>query len=186
MENNDWIAYVGPFLFPNGQAGSRRVEGVASSLGSAGYQVVVGSGEQSPEIKTNLRTFGEQGNLSFIGLGELPSDSASKLSQYYRWFCTLGERTIRWLSSQRIKPSYVILYHGYTPFVIRLLKWCRKNQVPLIADVVEWYDARHLPGGLLGPMNLNTKTALKILYPKCDGIIAISSLLGNYYTNCRP
>ena len=22
MENNDWIAYVGPFLFPNGQAGS--------------------------------------------------------------------------------------------------------------------------------------------------------------------
>ena len=67
---------------------------------------MVGSGEQSPEIKTNLRTFGEQGNLSFIGLGELPSDSASKLSQYYRWFCTLGERTIRWLSSQRIKPSY--------------------------------------------------------------------------------
>ena len=39
----------------------------------------------------------------------------------------------------------LILYHGYTPFVIRLLKWCRKNRVPLIADVVEWYDAASSP-----------------------------------------
>jgi len=183
----NWIAYVGPFKFPYGQAGSRRVHGIARSLSASGYHVVVGSGESSPAAPLVLEHKEGEGSISYLGLGEMPQEEASLISKSTSWFIALGERTVRWLNMQPTKPSHVIVYAPHTPMVFRLLKWCRRNGVSLIIDVVEWYDSWHVLGGPLGPMNLSIKTALRILNPQCDGIIAISSYLTDYYQDrgCR-
>lgn len=66
--------------------------------------------------------------------------------------------------------------------MLRLLSWCRKHGIPLVADVVEWYDPRQMAGGRFGPFNLSAQWALRHLYPRADGVIAISRLLANHYS----
>lgn len=182
-----WIAYVGPFHFPWGDAGSRRVCGIARSLSEGGHVIVVGCGDTNPNTEIFLNEGETKGSIRYIGLGELPPINSSKLGKIIHIFCSWGERTIAWLDAQPIKPSHVFVFGGDTQYIVRLLSWCRKNRVRLIIDIVEWYDSRHMLGGVIGPFNISAKIALRYLYKKCDGIIVISNLLMNYYEKqgCR-
>lgn len=180
-EKKEWIAYVGPFPFPYGQAGSRRVFGMANSLAGAGYDVVVGSGDPSPTSHTKLDGAELNGSVYYVGLNETPEKSASIIEKSSQVFWYWGKKTVKWLDSLEHKPAYVFVYGGSAQYIMRLLPWCRKNKIPLIVDVVEWYDPRQMKGGILGPFNLSAKLALRYLYPRCDGIIAISQFLANHY-----
>jgi glycosyltransferase involved in cell wall biosynthesis len=184
---NKWVAYVGHFLFPWGQAASRRVYANAMSLCDAGYDVVVASGSDTHKNVTLLDKNKCSGSLSHIGLGTCPDQSHSALKKTFRLLFHSSKITIDWLESQEDKPSFIILYGGYTPYMIRLLRWCHKNSVPLIADVVEWYEPS---GNLFGKINLsylNVDFSQRYLFSKCDGIIPISSYLEQYYNgkNCK-
>jgi glycosyltransferase involved in cell wall biosynthesis len=180
MADRDWIAYLGPFRFPEGEAGSRRVLGMARSLAAGGWRVVVGSGESDPSREVELCAEGA-GSVAYVGLGELPPAEMPRAIRPVRHLFALGRRAVRWLEARPSPPSAVILYGGYSPFVLRLHRWCRLHRVPLIADVVEWYDARQMPGGILGPFHLNAELAMRVLFPRVDGIIAISAFLERYY-----
>lgn len=186
MLDSRWIAYVGPFRFPQGEAGSRRVYGIARSLQEAGHPVMVGSGESEP-LTPILMHSGEQAGLSYLGLAEMPRRTSSIFAKALRWYITLGRRTVRWLDRQPTLPACIIIYGDYAPFVLRLQAWSRRRHVPLICDVVEWYNSSHVQGGPLGPSNVSAKTTLRLLYPRSDGIIAISSFLEDYYRRhgCR-
>jgi len=63
----------------------------------------------------------------------------------------------------------------------RLMAWCRSRGVAVIADIVEWYDPRQLLGGRLGPSYISSEIARIYHYPRCDGIVAISSFLSDHY-----
>lgn len=178
-----WIAYVGPFPFPWGQAGSRRMCGIARSLADAGYKVVVGGGDSLPSFETDLDEGEIKGTVRYIGLNESPSNNSSIIQKSTQVFWSWGRKTVAWLDSQKIKPTHVFVYGGSAQYMLRLLPWCRKNGIPLIADVVEWYDPRQMTGGVFGPFNISAKLALRYLYPKCDGVVAISHLLADYYEN---
>lgn len=179
MARQNWIAYLGPFKFPFGQAASRRVLGIALSLVHAEYNVIIGSGELTP-VTPLLYKAGKH-TLSYVGLGELPPNNAPFITKSKQWFWDLGDRTIHWLNQQPTKPSHVIVYGTQVPMMLKLIKWCHRNRVSLIVDVVEWYDPWHVLGGPLGPLNLSIKTAMSILVPRSNGIIAISSYLKSYY-----
>ncbi|MER7442047.1 glycosyltransferase [Micromonospora avicenniae] len=176
-----WIAYVGPFRFPWGEPGSRRVLGVARSLASAGYEVVVGSGESEPATPMPLSDAEGAGEVWHVGLGERSGAADSPLSKALHLVVSLGRRTVRWLAEQPTNPAAVIVYGGGVQYAGRLERWCRRNRVPLVADVVEWYAPHQLWGGALGPVHLSAKLALHHYYPRCQGIIAISSLLERHY-----
>jgi len=181
VKHTKWIAYVGPFKYGRSNAAAHRVHGVARSLTNIGYDVVIGSGDSEPVEPTLLETGEDQGNLYHIGLGEVPPPGASVLTKVGTWFVTLGTRTVQWLERQNTKPSHVIVYTPHAAFVSRLLQWCRRNNVAMIVDVVEWYDSWHVQGGPLGPFNISTKFAMRVLNSQSDGIIAISSYLVDYY-----
>jgi glycosyltransferase involved in cell wall biosynthesis len=66
-------------------------------------------------------------------------------------------------------------------YMIHLQRWCRRHDVPLVVDVVDWNNGRYVRGGVLGPLHLSIKAALVHQYPRCDGVIAISTLLESYY-----
>jgi len=182
MSQKKWIAYVGPFPFPSGVAGSRRMLGVARSFADAGFHVVVGSGEPSPRQITSLDDAGSSASIAHIGLGESPASEASALQKAARIFWAWGRRTAVWLEAQPAKPACVVVYGGGAPYMLRLLPWCRRHGVPLVADVVEWYDPRQMTGGRFGPFNLSAQWALRGLYPRADGVIAISRYLENHYS----
>ena len=184
MANSEWIAYVGKFPFPSGRASSRRVNGVASALVEAGYDVVVLSEDTEPLAPCVLYEKKGKGKLSYIGLSERLQKDASAIRKAYQYLIAAGKRKVLWLDEQPIKPSYVIYYGSDSAFVLRLMSWCRKNNVPLIVDIGEWRDASHMVGGgRFSPFNISDKICMRFLIHRADGVIAVSSYLENYYLN---
>lgn len=167
--------YVGPFSFPNGGAAARRIYFNCKSLQGAGYKVIVASGQNnSPE---NLTC--EYDNIQVVSLNERDSEHLPRWLKHLKYF-KMGGATISWLDSLNQKPKAIILYSGYSPYLLRLLLWCKRNKVDLYFDAVEWYDPPNRISALT-PYYLNIELAMRILLPRVKGIIAISSYLKNYY-----
>lgn len=183
--SNPWIAYVGPFNFPWGQAGSRRVYGNARSLMLAGYNVTVCSGDAQKNITLLEHDDSTGSSIFYVGMGELCAEKALILRSW-RYLFEWGRRTVSWLSQQPTKPAYVILYGGLAAYAWNLYSWCRANNVPIIADVVEWYDPAQMAGGRLGPFYLSANLAFHFMYPRFDGVIAISSYLSSRFERHLP
>ncbi|MDT0530885.1 glycosyltransferase [Micromonospora sp. DSM 115977] len=176
-----WVAYVGPFRFPWGEPGSRRVFGLAQSIAATGTDVVVVSGESGPTTPAAVTGTSGSGTVWHVGAGERPAGGANVVSKAFQMVVGLGERTVRWLDEQPSRPSCVVVYGGGAQYMARVGRWCRRNGVAVVADVVEWYAPHQLPGGALGPPHLSAKLALHHYYPRCQGVIAISSLLEHHY-----
>lgn len=179
-----WIAYVGSFEFPEGQASSQRVLGVSKAIAAAGYNIQIGSGSQPSESDGSPFWSNGQDQIQFWGTADhikYHQKGLQKLSYLLR---TGGRKTVEWLKqrAEADKPKAVIYYGTNSSFIKNIHRWCRQNGVPFIVDVVEWYDPRHL-GGKFSILNLENKHALKRLIPKADGVIAISTYLEKYYRN---
>jgi len=174
-----WIAYVGPFHYPDGGAAARRVLGMAESLDLAGFDVVIASGagdvaEAEPALVTHAP------GIFHCLLGERVAEHWPRPLRRFR-YAWMGGRTVEWLASRPIPPAAVILYSGYTPYLQRLLAWRRAHGIPLLFDAVEWYEPEHPWQYLTSPYQWNIEWAMRRLIPKTDGVIAISRYLADYY-----
>ncbi|MGA5301788.1 glycosyltransferase family 4 protein [Nucisporomicrobium flavum] len=155
--------------------------GIAASLAASGRHVVVGAGGPEPASETVLDEVDGPGSVRYIGLGERPAPGAPFLAASVETLLHWGRRTVRWLESQELPPSHVLVHGGQAAYILHLRKWCRQNDVPLIVDVVDWWNGHHVRGGYFGPLHASMKLALRHYYPRCDGIIVISSYLEDFY-----
>ena len=171
------IVYVGPFSFPNGGAAARRILGIAQTLQRLDCNVIVGTGQSSIENEAYF----EFEDISVHSLNERTAEKYPTLLKHLLYF-GMGKKTINWLNSLEEKPSAIILYSGYSPYFIRLLPWCRKNNIPLIFDAVEWYDPPNLIKRILSPYYWNIELAMRFLSVKSKNIIVISRFLQSYYS----
>lgn len=168
------VAYVGPYSFPEGGAAARRIYGNCLSLRRAGYEVVVSSGQLSDlEVQ-------DYNGIPVFSQNERRHEHLPTLLKHLMYL-SAGKSTVHWLESLERKPDAVILYSGYSPYLIRLLPWARKNNVKLIFDAVEWYDPSGLVSRFLSPYFINIELAMRFLIKKCDGLIVISEYLREYY-----
>ena len=74
-----------------------------------------------------------------------------------------------------------MVYGGGASYAFRVMRWARAAGVPVIADVVEWYSPRQFRGGAVSPAFLSAHLALRMAYPRFDGVIAISEYLRHRY-----
>ena len=174
-----WIAYVGPFHYPDGGAAARRVLGMAESFSLAGFDVVVASGAGDSEDAEDALVPQAPG-ISYCLLPERMAEHWPRPLRRFR-YAWMGARTVAWLASRPTPPAAVVLYSGYTPYLQRLLPWCRRNRVRLLFDAVEWYEPEHASGYLTSPYQWNIEWAMRRLIPMTDGVIAISRYLADYY-----
>jgi len=177
------IAYVGSFAFPAHNAMTHRVCGIASALAAAGFDVCVGAGgsdRSSQTIQSSDYPF------SVAGLGEMAAETDWRLKRITRPFLW-GAATERWLDSLEPPPSALLVFVGYSAYARRFLPWCRRRGIPFIADVVEWFQPSHLPGGRLGPFRLDHEWTVRHLNVQGGNVIAISSYLHHFYESkgCR-
>lgn len=172
-----FVAYVGPFAFPEGGAAARRILGNAQSLVAAGYQVLVLSGQQAPDDE--VHSLGD--GIFLASTSERDAEHLPNLLRLTR-YVTMGGKSRDWLDRLGAKPAAVILYSGYTPYILQLRGWCRRAGVPLIFDAVEWYTAASPLGFATSPYLWQTEIAMRVLIPRLDGVIAISRWLEDHYT----
>ena len=171
----DKIVYLGPFAFPNGGAAARRILGNAKSLRDGGYNVVIGSGQlPNPEMKFDFEGF------EVHSIGERTGENLPSFLKYFKYL-SIGKKTIAWLDNMSVKPAAIILYSGYSPYFMKLLPWCKKNDVKLIFDAVEWYEASNILKAVISPYYWNIELAMRYYSIKAKNIIAISSYLKRYY-----
>ncbi|WP_230709518.1 glycosyltransferase [Psychrobacter sp. CCUG 69069] len=169
------IVYVGSYSFPNGGAAARRIYGNCVTLKKAGYDVIVTSGQVSTKMVD------EYNGIQVISLNERLYEKLPTVLKHLMYF-NAGKKTIEWLDNLTIKPAAIILYSGYSPYLIKLIPWCRKNNVKIIFDAVEWYDAPSRFHYFISPYYLNIELAMRWLNKKCDSLIVISDYLKDYYT----
>lgn len=169
------VAYVGPYSFPDGGAAARRIYGNCLSLQSAGYDVVVSSGQFAGSRVQDYN------GIPVVSLNERRYEHLPTLLKHFMYF-SAGKSTIDWLNSLEKKPEAIILYSGYSPYLLRLLPWARQHNIKLIFDVVEWYDPPNIISSMMSPYFLNIELAMRLLIKKCDGLIVISEYLREYYT----
>ena len=172
-----WIAYVGPFAFPDGGAAARRILGNAKALVCAGYEVVVVSGQ--PAEPGSSRADIAPG-VHYVSVGERDSEHLPKVIRYAR-YALMGKRTRQWLNARPYLPTAVIIYSGYTPYLLQLTRWADRRNLPLLFDAVEWYSASSVGRFLISPYLWNSEIAMRLLIPRTSGVIAISRSLASYY-----
>jgi glycosyltransferase involved in cell wall biosynthesis len=174
--------YVGPFIYPDDGAEARRVTGIGLSLLRAGFDVRIGCGNVSNDDSDSKTT----ALFDVINMNERYNANASRLFKAWR-ILTWGGNTANWIKNVTPRPHAVFLYGGRLSYLFRLIPWCHANHTPLIVDVVEWYDARHVLGGPLGPLHLSSELAMRYFHVKAKYLIVISRYLERYYQKrgCR-
>lgn len=175
LGDRPWVAYVGPFPFPWGQASSRRVAGVAASILATGRDVVVVSGSE-PVGTTLIEEHASGSRLWLVGAPDT-AQRAGSLARQIALHVTSATSAVAWLAEQPVAPSHVIVYGGGASYALRCLRWAHGAGIPVIADVVEWYSPRQFRGGIVSPSYLSAHMALRLIYPQFDGTIAISEFL---------
>ena len=132
--NKPYIIYVGPVEVPSNSAASRRVLGNAKAIQAAGYKVIIGGAQ-----------VGENNYLTHEGIevyevGERKHENLPTFLKYAA-YSKMGKLTIEWLDKLELDIAAIVLYSGYSPYLLRLLPWCKKRNIPLVFDAVEWYEA---------------------------------------------
>lgn len=171
------IIYVGPYSFPNGGAAARRILGNCFSLRAAGYEVIISSGQMKSSASVT-----EYEGFPLVSLNERCYEKYPHLLKHFLYL-GMGKKTVQWLDSLEKKPLALILYSGYSPYLIRLRKWCKKNSVKLVFDAVEWYEPPSLLARFFSPYHLNIELAMNYLSPKVMNVICISQFLSKYYSS---
>lgn len=182
----NWVAYVGPFLFPHGEAASSRVLGVAETIALTGRDVRIASGNFSPPAEISLDQQANSGRIYYQGLGDRPKSMRTSPIKGVKTLTHWGKAATKWLEQQDSKPSHVIVYGGQSPYAARLQSWGKRHSIPVLHDVVEWHEPEQFWGKRLNPAWISSEIALRILYKRADGIIAISSWLEEYYQHFVP
>lgn len=169
------IIIVGEFRFPSGDAASVRVLGIAKILRSCGYSVtLVGKSWEKDEILFSKGTFD----------GFYYHNVVVKNQAFLNRFSTLfysGVLATEIIVKEDLEADLIIYYGSSARYLCPLRKLASKRDIKLVVDLVEWYEPSHLLGGRYGPIALDVTLGLRYFIPKCDGLIAISSLLETHY-----
>lgn len=78
--------------------------------------------------------------------------------------------------------KYVIAYNMHAIPLAKLLLYCKKKNVNVIADATEWYDNKFSFNPVKLIKSIDTFVVMRYLQKKVDAMIAISTYLEKYYS----
>ncbi len=167
------VLYIGGFELPDRNAAAHRVVSIAKTLRYAGNEVeFIGVTRKAEEIG---KTFCVDG-FKFTSIA-YPSGIRSWIKQIVEF---IPLKTI-----EKSRPNIVILYNLYAFAQKRIINYCHKNNIKVIGDITEWYQAH---GCSIREIirRIDIRLRMKKYNCRLDGIIAISSFLRDYYKSKVP
>ncbi|MBE5039341.1 glycosyltransferase [Ructibacterium gallinarum] len=166
------VVYIGGFELPDKNAAAHRVISNAKILSEIGYRVVF------IDIDRKCRSTVCQKNIPCQG--------------FERW--SRGCSIHRFVSIDAFKKIYqndssikwVIAYDFPSVALYRLLRFCKKRNISVIADCTEWYGCQgcNIVSKIL--RGIDSYLRMNVIHPKLDGMIVISSYLKKYYREKLP
>jgi len=170
------ILYIGGFELPDKNAAAQRVVANGKLLRSLGH---------------NVKFLGVSKDKYFSNLDE----SHNKYYDFDTWSINYPKTTKEWIKyvteikkiellieTHKLKPDIIIIYNFPAISCGKLIKFCRENNIKLIADITEWYG--HNVNSILGLIKfIDSELRMRYYHKKLDGLICISKFLYDYYKN---
>ncbi|WP_288951946.1 glycosyltransferase family 4 protein [uncultured Catenibacterium sp.] len=175
MENIKYNAlFVISSSFPYGEAFSSRARNMIKLFNECGYKVFVVAPDSQKSVDCiELESFEYETHyvhdpknfLSLSGIGTAKP------------YITAIEKLSKHVKFNLIVSSAMVHVTDY------LYKWSRENHVPYIMEQCEWYDESTFKGGKFNPYYREHIRLIEKKNKRVDGIIAISKLFEEHYTD---
>ena len=162
------------FELPNQCANSTRVMNFAKLLVEKGHKVSL----LGVTLNKELSLYGEEFGIPFC---MLRAGNWTGIRAYKR--INSIKKYIHTYLQDNTDFDAIILSNVYYDYTREFFKYAKKNSAKLIVNAVEWYDKNSSTfKGLGGKIKfIKNRIALKRIFVKMKNILAISSLLGDYY-----
>jgi len=171
MEKNK-ILYVGSMIFPNESAGVQRSFALSKSFKDLGYDVsLLGlnkTSQKSSEIKEE----------TINGFNCYSYKVPSSIFEWTKHTFSIGKikKTINLIGVNTIRAIVLMEYEAIP--LLKLVKFCKKHSIYLIADTEEWYGKSNFSFPKNIVKDFDTSLRMKYVYPKkINNFICISSFL---------
>lgn len=157
------VAYVSTYAYASGPANDVRSRGVLQALRNLGCRVA--EMEEADRLAGYWRRLPTQGAL---GRGVRVGG--------------MGSAVTEWLESLDPVPDMVWLYGLDLRFTARALHWARRRRVPVVCEVVDWYE----PGDVAGfaprvVLGLTNAVAMPWARRSAAGFVVASSELAAFF-----
>lgn len=166
------ILYLGDFKLPDKNAAAQRVVNVSKILIKLGKEVIL-CGISDEKIRSDKQKKIEKSSLYYYEKEKIGFFNKIKNTLSFKFEISLIEK---------IDNLDMIICYNYNSLnLLRLINYCKKNNIKLVGDVTEWYDKSKLKFPLNIIKDLDTIFRMKYLNKKLDGLICISRYLEKYY-----
>lgn len=176
MNKSKNILYIGGFELPDKNAAAQRVVTNGKLLSKIGYNVYfAGINRERNDSKPFYQINNGLENCWDIKYPSSNLEWISYLSST-KWIKGL-------LESEFNNNIYSLIVYNYPAVaLLKLHRFCKKNNIKLIADCTEWYQ---VTGSIIFRIikGFDTFFRMRIVHNKIDGVIVISKYLFNFYNN---
>lgn len=170
--NEKNVLYVGFFELPDKNAAAHRVLNNAKILKQLGYNTIfcgVNKEISSPVISSE----------QIPDFESFPIPYPSNTKQWIRQMLDINQYS--YLINRFSDIKLVICYNLHAVPLAKLIRLCHRKGIKIIADCTEWYENKLSINPIKFIKCLDTTLCMRVLQKKCDGMIAISNYLGEYY-----
>lgn len=171
-ENKGSVLYVGGFELPDKNAAAHRVVNNAKVFRELGYNVIFCG------VDKEITRPSENATIIY-GFDTFSIPYPSNNKQWIKQMLSIGVYAD--LLSRYPDIKLVVCYNLHAVPLAKVLRFCHKRGIKVVADCTEWYENKPSFNPIKLIKCLDTSLSMRVYQKKCDGIIAISTYLANYY-----
>ena len=182
MIKNKIIYILGTFKYPYGDAASMRLTMLSKALIHSGAEVKIVSCSGRRGGINNFPSGGYRDGVPYEILDSASYVTGFRLVDWAIRFISARFILVKFLKTKNAaSPNLIISYNPGAWVGSGILKWGKQNSVPIIFDIVEWFDVNQCLGGYFGPVFYDSELFIRCISKKADGLIVISRYLEEYY-----
>jgi len=172
------ILYIGTFELPDRNAAALRVLGNAKALRESGNQVIFAGISKEGNEDNIIQTQNEvQGFQAYY------RRSPDTLKE---WLFFIDDIRQYIQLIEHVKSiDMVVFYNFFSIAILKIKRYCKKNNILCTADLTEWYSAKNRKFPVNIMRGIDNEIRMKIIQKHLDGLIVISKYLYDYYKDCK-
>ena len=172
MERKGTIVYIGGFEMPDKNAAAHRVLNNAKIFHKLGYHVVFCGIDH--DILENAKEI-----TKIVFFDNIPSAYPKSNMEWAKQLVDFSH--IKQTFNRYDDIKFAVAYNMHAVPLARLLHYCKTRNIKVVADVTEWYENKFSLNPIKFVKFFDTFFVMHYLQKKVDAIVAVSSLLKQFY-----
>ncbi|MBR0535935.1 MAG: hypothetical protein IIX14_06105 [Clostridia bacterium] len=166
------VLYIGGFELPDRNAAAHRVINNARAFKELGYNVIFAGVDKTVKVAVTE-------TQQVFGFESYPMPYPTSSGEWARQLVDMSH--YKWVCEKCADIKYIICYNLHAIPLMKVLSYAKSKDIKVIADCTEWYENKFSPNPVRLIKFIDTELAMKVFQKRCDGMIAISTYLENYY-----